>query len=85
VPLITYNKILFHTIITTKFCLLKLVNPEPEIHDSGKNTVGVNQAGLGLSDIHLRATTELARWVISIKKEILSSTRVMSSGIDVGL
>lgn len=55
VPLVTCNKILFHTIITTMFCLLKRVKPQPEIHKSGKGTVGVNQAGLGLSDDHLRA------------------------------
>ena len=69
VPLITCNKILFRTIITTMFCLLKRVNPQPEIHNSGKGTVVANQA----------------RWVISIKKEILPSTGVIRSGIDVGL
>lgn len=58
VPLITCNKIVFHTAVTTTFCLFKGVNPQPEIHNSGKGTLGVNQAGLGLSDVHLRAITE---------------------------
>lgn len=58
VPLVTCKKNLFHTIITAMFCLLKRVNPHPEIHNSVKGTVGVNQAGLGLSDIHLRPIIE---------------------------
>lgn len=39
------------------FCLLR-VNPQPEIHNTGKGMVGINQAGLELSDVHLRAIIE---------------------------
>lgn len=70
VPLVTCNKILFHTIITTMFCLLERVNPQPEIHNSGKSTVGVNQAGLGLSNVHLRVIIEpLIGKVVNFHKE----------------
>lgn len=40
------------------FCLLKRVSCQSEIHNSEKGTVSVNQAGLGLSDVHLRAIIE---------------------------
>lgn len=58
VPLLTCTKILFHTIITMMFCLLKGVHPQPGIHSCGKGTVGLNQDGLGLPNIQLGAITE---------------------------
>lgn len=58
VSLLTCNNILFHTISTMVFCLLKGAHPQPGIHRCAKRTVGLNQDGLGLPNVQLGAITE---------------------------
>lgn len=58
--------------MTTMLCLLGRLNPQT--HNGRKGRVGVNQAGLGLSDVHPKTIIgPLTSKVISLKKDILPS------------
>lgn len=50
--------LLLHTVITTTFSLFKRFSPQPEIINSARGTVGIKYAGLGQSNVHLRAVRE---------------------------